>query len=167
MVNLPVLVLNLDYQPLNVCSVRRAMVLCLHNKAEIMENGMGEIRTVTTVLPIPSVIRILHLVHRPWREKRLTRFEIFNRDHFTCQYCGRRTGELTIDHIIPRHRGGQHLWENVASACVRCNRHKAGQLPWEAGMKLINHPTIPPGHFHVPRSYLESYPQWLKFLPGQ
>lgn len=164
MVDLPVLVLNSDYRPLHISTVRRAVVLMLKGKAEIMENGVGEIHTPSFTLPIPSVIRLLFFVHLPHKEKRITRFEVFNRDRFTCQYCGKQTLDLTLDHIVPRHRGGEHRWENVVSACIPCNRKKAGRTPWEAGMKLLRHPQPPPHHFAIPYFLLQNQPQWHKFL---
>jgi len=159
------LVLNQDYQPLNISPVRRAVILVLRGKAEIVENGSGEIHTPSLTLPLPSVIRLLYYIYVPKRQRKFTRFEIFNRDKFTCQYCGRRTSDLTLDHVVPRHRGGAHSWENVVSACIPCNRRKAGRTPEEAGMKLIRRPQAPPATFTIPYHYIESFPQWLRFLP--
>ena len=168
MVNLPVLVLNQSYEPLNVCRVRRAVVLLYQNKAEMLENGSGFIHTPGREFPVPSVIRLASLIKRPHqRERRLTRLEVFNRDRYTCQYCGKETRQLTLDHVIPRYRNGQHTWENVVSACVSCNRRKAGRTPQEAGMRLICQPSRPRGnglsyifsHYSKPRS------EWQKYLP--
>src|SRR3989338_8600869 len=125
-INLPVLVLNQSYEPLNICRVRRAVVLIYENKAEMLENGSGYLHTANFDFPVPSVIRLAVMVRRPPRtDRKLTRFEIFKRDRYTCQYCGKETRQLTLDHVIPRYRGGQHTWENVVSACVPCNRRKA------------------------------------------
>ena len=166
MVNgLSVLVLNQNYQALNICRLRRAVLLLLMDKAEMVENGVGEIRTPTAIFPIPSIIRLHMLVRRPPVVKRLTRFEVFNRDHYACQYCGRETRELTLDHVIPRHQGGGHEWENVVSACIPCNHKKAGKTPREAGMRLHQRPYAPPSFFTVPYQYLRANQQWLKFLP--
>jgi 5-methylcytosine-specific restriction endonuclease McrA len=105
-------------------------------------------------------------VKRPRPEKKLTRIEVLRRDEYTCQYCGRQTRELTLDHVIPRHQGGRHVWENVVSACILCNNRKAGRTPKEAGMKLIRQPFIPriSGYF-VPLDYLRRHSEWQKFLP--
>ncbi len=133
MFNSPVLVLNQSYEPLNVCRVRRAIVLIYQEKAEMLENGAGFIHTVNRDFPIPSVIRLATMARRPYRaDRRMTRLEIFRRDKFTCQYCGREFRQLTLDHVIPRSRGGQHTWENVVSACASCNRKKAGRTPNES-----------------------------------
>ncbi|MFC2010557.1 HNH endonuclease [Chloroflexota bacterium] len=168
MINLPVLVLNQSYEPLNICRVRRAIVLIYQNKAEMLENGSGFIHSTNHEFPVPSVIRLESLVRRPLRiDRKLTRLEIFRRDHYTCQYCGKETRHLTLDHVIPRYRSGQHTWENIVSACMQCNRHKAGRTPKEAGMKLINQPTRPrvTGLFYVPAHYNEIQSEWQKYLP--
>jgi len=160
-----VLVLNQDYQPVNVCRVRRAVVLLLRGKAEMVQDGLGEIHSADCALPIPSVIHLTYMVRRPYLDKKLTRIEVFNRDHYTCQYCGKKTNELTLDHVIPRHRGGEHAWENVVSCCPPCNHHKAGRSPWEAGMPLLGKPRKPKvGGFRVPYQYLKAYSEWQRFL---
>ncbi len=167
MVNQPVLVLNQNYEPLNICRVRRAVVLLYYSKAEMLENGTGFIHSVSCNFPVPSVIRLAYMIKRPRPQRKLTRLEVFNRDQYTCQYCGKQTHQITLDHVIPRYRGGEHVWENVVSACIPCNRRKAGKSPNEAGMKLIRQPTPPRGgvSFYIPRSYLQTWEQWQKYLP--
>ena len=168
MINLPVLVLNQNYEPLNVCQARRAVVLVYHGKAEMLENGSGFIRSVNHVLPLPSVIRLAYLIKRPRPRPKLTRVEIFNRDRYTCQYCGKETRQLTLDHVIPRYQGGEHTWENVVSACVRCNRRKAGRTPEQAEMRLLHPPFPPQGNilFYIPYHYLQTQSGWQKYLPN-
>jgi len=165
--NLPVLVLNQSYEPLNVCRVRRAVVLLDHGKAEMLENGSGFIHTTTHDFPLPSVIRLAYMIKRPRPQRKLTRLEIFHRDQFACQYCGKQTNQLTLDHVIPRYRGGEHLWENVVSACIPCNRRKAGRTPAEAGMRLLRPPALPRGDcfFYIPYRYRQTQSQWQKYLP--
>ena len=167
MIDLPVLVLNQNYEPLAVCRARRAVVLLYQGKAEMLENGVGFVHSAREIFALPSVIRIDRLIKRPRRERKLTRFEIFNRDHYTCMYCGKETRQLTLDHVIPRYRDGQHTWENVVSACVSCNRRKAGRTPQEAMMKLIHPPSRPSGSpfFNVPYHYLQTKEEWRKYLP--
>lgn len=168
MVNLPVLVLNQNYETLNICPVRRAIVLLFCGKAEAVENGAGQIRTVSEVFALPSVIRLTHMIKRLRFRRKMSRIEIFNRDGYTCQYCGKESHTLTLDHIIPRSRGGEHSWENVVSCCVRCNRHKAGHTPVESGMRLISTPQLPPPDgFRVPVHYLQNHNEWRKYIPGQ
>src|SRR5712691_4682701 len=111
-----VLVLNQNYEPLNVCNARRAFLLVHGGKAEVLEQRAGYIRSTSAAFPRPSVIRLIYLIKRPRPRVRLTRREVFIRDHFSCQYCGLKTRELTLDHIVPRHRGGMHSWDNLVSA---------------------------------------------------
>src|SRR5689334_20867491 len=115
--NTPVLVLNYNYEPLNICNARRALVLVLCGKAEVLEYKEEHFHSSRATLPCPSVIRLHYLIRRPRTSVKLSRREIFRRDNYICQYCGIQTHDLTIDHIIPRHRGGQHTWENLVSAC--------------------------------------------------
>ncbi len=166
MINFPVLVLNQSYEPIHICRVRRAVVLLYWDKAEMLENGSGFVHSASQDFPIPSVIRLARMVKRPRLERKLTRFEVFNRDHYTCQYCGQQTQHLTLDHIIPRYRGGQHTWENIVSACIPCNHHKAGRTPKEAGMKLIGEPSPPRDDrtFYIPYHYRQSRGEWQKYL---
>jgi len=164
--NSPVLVLNQNYEPLNICKVRRAIVLLLYGKAEVLENGQGNLHSVNNVLDIPSAIRLVYFVRHPRRQRKLTKIEIFNRDRYTCQYCGQEGKELTLDHVIPRRRGGEHSWENVVSACIPCNRRKAGRTPAEARMPLLHQPKPPSNDgFYVPYQYLRSHTEWQKYLP--
>ena len=168
MINLPVLVLNQSYEPLNICRVRRAIILLYQNKAEMLENGSGFIHSINYDFQVPSVIRLASMIRRPPRyERKLTRLEVFKRDQFTCQYCGKETRHLTLDHVVPRYRGGQHTWENVVSACVPCNRRKAGRTPREAGMKLIRRPFQPrvTSLFYIPAHYPYTRSEWQKYLP--
>ena len=168
MINLPVLVLNQNYEPLNICRVRRAVVLLYQKKAEMLVNGVGFIHSSSQAFPVPSVIRLPYLIKRPFRtERKLTRLEVFNRDKYTCQYCGKETRHLTLDHVIPRYRGGQHTWENVVSACTACNRRKAGKTPEEAGMKLRRTPGPPRiSHlFYIPTQYRQARDEWQPYIP--
>ncbi|MBI4496557.1 MAG: HNH endonuclease [Chloroflexi bacterium] len=165
-INLAVLVLNQNYEPLNVCTVRRAFILVDRGKAEVLEHNHASIRTPTHVYDVPSVIRLIYLIRRPRAQRRLSRREIFLRDRYTCQYCGRETRDLTIDHVVPRHRGGRHSWENLTSACKPCNHRKAGRTPDEARMKLLQEPQPPPAAgspFVYP--HLVSRQEWRKFIP--
>ena len=163
--NLPVLVVNQNYEPLNICGVRRAVVLLLGEKAQMLEDGRGAFHSATASFPIPSVIRLTHMVRRPVLTVRLARREVFWRDGYTCQYCGAPTRALTLDHVVPRVRGGSHSWENVVSACVPCNHRKAGRTPREAGMRLLKAPSVPratPYHLFLRHPVRD---EWRKFLP--
>jgi 5-methylcytosine-specific restriction endonuclease McrA len=162
-----VLVLNQNYEPLNVCNVRRALVLVLRGKAEIIENSARAIRSATQSIILPSVIRLVHLVRRPRPQVRLTRREIFARDNWQCVYCGKPSRDLTLDHVVPRHRGGRHTWENLVSACKACNHRKAGRTPQEARMHLPFEPARPRVSIYYPFfQYLGAREDWRKFVPG-
>ena len=170
--NEPVLVLNLNYEPVNICDVRRAVVLLGKGKAELLENGRGDIHTPSAAFTIPSVIRLGYMVKRPIAQRRLSRREIMVRDHYTCQYCGRIGRDLTLDHVIPRRARGPHTWENVVAACIPCNRRKAGRTPQEANMRLMSVPRAPrPNPYHIlqNRTVLDiwrEYVPWLQPSPA-
>lgn len=138
-----VLLLNADYEPLNVCDVRRAFRLVFGAKAEVIEYDHAEIRTPTAVLRAPSVIRLQYHIRKPRPRVRLSRREVFVRDDHTCQYCGHQTHDLTLDHVLPRHRGGAHSWDNLVAACKTCNHRKGGRVPEEARMRLLRSPFEP------------------------
>ncbi len=162
-----VLVLNQNYEPLNVCNVRRAIVLVLRGKAEVIESAREAIHSASAAFILPSVIRLVHMIRRPRPKVRLTRKEIFARDGWQCVYCGRQTRDLTLDHVLPRHRGGPHTWENLVSACKPCNHRKAGRTPQEARMAMIHQPHVPRvSIYHAFFPYLGTQEEWRKFVPG-
>lgn len=164
-INLPVLVLNQNYEPLNVCRVRRAMVLLIRGKAEVIENGRGTMRSMEGIFDIPSVIRVVYFIKRPLLQRKMTKLEVFSRDKYICQYCGKLIKEPTIDHVIPKRAGGLHCWDNVVTACIPCNRKKAGRTPKEAGMPLLREPHQPSKkNYHIPFNYLHSHIEWNKYL---
>ncbi len=161
------LVLNQNYEPLNVCSVRRAFVMVYRGKAEVLEDADESIHGVGRLFQLPSVIRLGRYVRRPQPRPRLTRQEVFSRDQQRCQYCGRNDTNLTLDHVQPRHRGGRHEWGNVVAACMRCNHRKAGHTPREAGMRLLMEPVRPVvSHTTMFGHYLDRYREWHPFLAG-
>lgn len=166
MLNRPVLVLNQSYEPLNVCRARRAVVLVIGGKAEMVENGSGFIHSTSGLFPLPSVIRLFYMIKRPRPQPKLTRAEVFNRDRYICQYCRKEGHQLTLDHVIPRHLGGEHTWENLVSACSSCNRRKAGKTPRQAGMKLLRNPITPRfnNYCGIPYQLLQTQQQWRKYL---
>jgi 5-methylcytosine-specific restriction endonuclease McrA len=143
MINAAVLVLNQNYEPLNVCDIRRAFVLLGSEKAELLERNHQVIHTPTMAIRAPSVIRLQYHVKRPRPRVKLSRREVFSRDRHTCQYCGKISGDLTIDHVTPKHRGGRHEWENLVAACRACNHRKGSKTLPEARMKLLREPRAP------------------------
>jgi 5-methylcytosine-specific restriction endonuclease McrA len=142
-----VLVLNASYEPINVCTVRRATVLVLKSRAEVIENGGGALHSERLVFMRPCVIRVMRYVRIPRdvHRRKITRKAVLARDAWTCQYCGREShAGLTVDHVIPRSRGGESVWENIVASCGPCNRKKGNRLPREAAMQPRKRPR-PPG----------------------
>ena len=161
-----VLVLNRLWQAINVCTVERAFTLLYSGHAEVVIEDEGDfqtfdfhewrefsrghhgedvVHTVSFNIRVPRVILLLFFDRLPHKEVKFTRHNIFERDHNTCQYCGKRFDrrELNLDHIIPRDRGGTTTWENIVCACIPCNTRKANRTPTEAGMHLIKKPKRP------------------------
>lgn len=138
------LVLNATYEPINVCTVRRAVVLLLKEKAELVEHAARELHSATAVMARPVVIRLLSYVRIPrdTHRRKITRRAVFARDDWTCQYCGSRSN-LTVDHVVPRSKGGSSNWENIVASCAPCNRRKGNALPRQAGMRLSRQPGTP------------------------
>jgi len=163
----PVLVLNANFEPINVCSTRRAVGLILTDKAAMVVNGRGHIHTINQLLPRPSVIRLENMIHRPHPRVKLTRREVFRRDNYTCQYCGRRDTTLTVDHILPKHLGGKHVWTNVVAACPGCNHRKGGRRLEEVQMSLLHIPKEPPASaVYMYGRHLEENGEWEPYITG-
>jgi 5-methylcytosine-specific restriction endonuclease McrA len=161
-----VLVLNASYEPLNITSWRRAVILLIKGKAEQVEhNG----RFIYADVPLPTVIRLRHYVRVPYKEIALTRRNILHRDTHSCQYCGATGDELTLDHVLPRSRGGEDSWENIVTACVRCNVRKGNRTPKEAGMPLKILPYKPySGLYFEVTKHIKSgtNEEWQKYVIG-
>ncbi|MDQ3178243.1 MAG: HNH endonuclease [Actinomycetota bacterium] len=147
------LVLNVTYEPLGVVASLRALCLVIAAKAEVVEEDERPVLSVDHAYPRPLVVKLRYMVHVPYRHATaLSRRAVFVRDDHTCQYCGRHAD--SIDHVLPRSRGGEHIWENVAAACRRCNTVKRDRTPDEAGMRLAR-------PCHAPR-----HASWVSFCPG-
>ena len=139
-----VLVLNASYEPLNVCSVRRAHVLVYKGKAEVLEALERPLRTATDTYPWPHVIRLVTFVRVPRAaQRKISRRALFARDNWRCVYCGTSGGRLTLDHVVPRSRGGDSVWENVVTSCAPCNLRKGNRLLEEVAMELHSLPRAP------------------------
>ncbi|MCL5610974.1 MAG: HNH endonuclease [Chloroflexi bacterium] len=163
----PVLVLNANFEPINICSTRRAIGLVMVGKAAMVANGRGYIHTVKELIPRPSVIRLDIQIHRPRPHIKLTRREVFRRDNYTCQYCGRRDRGLTVDHVQPKHQGGQHIWTNVVAACPPCNHRKGGHSPEEVHMLLLHVPKEPPANAtYMFARHLDDNDDWAQYIKG-
>ena len=158
------LVLNASYQPLSVVSARRATCLILADKADLIEDDGAVIRSASITVPSPSVIRLRYMVKVPYvRRSALSRRAVFARDDYRCQYCGQRAD--SIDHVLPRSRGGPHTWENVAAACRPCNLTKRDRTPDEAGMRLARPCRAPRATAWVVVSVSGVPETWRAYLP--
>lgn len=187
-----VLVLNRLWQPVHVCGARRALGLLFIDHAHVVDTDEGSgyslhdlgswldhsrshggrdvVHTVSAKVRIPAVIVLREYDRLPLREIRFSRQSVFERDRFTCQYCGNRfeTRDLNLDHVIPRDKGGKTTWENVVCSCIRCNTRKANKLPAQAGMFPLNEPKRPRWRpFFDPRATASrSHSSWTPFLGG-
>ncbi len=164
----PVLVLNASYEPINVCAARRAIVLVLKGVAMTEEENGHFLHAARVAMRVPSVIRLLEYRRIPHQSRALSRKNILLRDRNTCQYCSTTlpSGELTLDHVIPRSRGGLSTWENLVACCHPCNRRKGNQLPHEANMKPAREPRAFNLHTsrHIMRLMGHSDDKWRKYL---
>lgn len=163
-----VLILNASFEPLHVCSVKRAIQLLMTDVAVRVEDADSVLRTPTRAVPVPSVIRLARYVRRPIRQKvAFNRRNLFRRDDHRCQYCGRRGSDLTLDHVIPRSKGGPTSWENVVACCRPCNARKRDRTPEQAGMALARAPKAPRFVFSSAYGLLQDVdPIWKNYLPG-
>lgn len=139
------LVLSQSFEPIKIVSWQRAITLLFLNKAEVIEEYDRNIKTTSIVIKIPAVVRLLNAFRWHRKATKFSRINVYGRDAFACQYCGRRQpiSDLTYDHVIPRSRGGRTAWTNIVTACMDCNRYKANRTPEQAGMKLIKQPVQP------------------------
>lgn len=138
-----VLVLNQNYEPMTVTNAKKAIILLYLGKAELVEKNNAVVHSVRNSMPLPSIVRLTRYINVPRKRIILSRKNIIKRDNHQCQYCGHRNGPVTIDHVIPRDRGGEDTWENLVCACVRCNNKKGNRTPEEAKMKLARKPQRP------------------------
>jgi 5-methylcytosine-specific restriction endonuclease McrA len=160
-----VLVLNQNYEPLSVCSARRAIVLLFLGKAEMIETYDGiKIRSISRSFPMPSVVRLDRYIKAPRKRILLTRKNVLIRDGHTCCYCGAVKGPMTVDHIIPKNMGGADTWENLACACDRCNNMKGNRPLMQAGMKLLRKPTRPNHITYIQRFVGVTDNRWKQYL---
>lgn len=162
--NQRVLVLNQDYSPMSVCTAQRAFLLIYLKKAELLNSATDQfLRTVTKSFPMPSVIRINNYISVPYKGVVMTRHNIFKRDNQQCQYCGTKK-DLTIDHVIPRSKGGRSTWKNLVTACKQCNTKKGDFSPQEADMKLQTQPYKPSYIMFIRESSGYVQDEWRPYL---
>ena len=159
-----VLILNQDFSAIAVCTVTKAFLLVYLEKAELVSKANGSVlRTVSTVYPVPSVIRLQRYVKVPYYGIALSRHNVLRRDNFLCQYCG-TSRNLTLDHLLPRSRGGENSWYNIVTACSRCNSRKGDRTPEEAGLKLLRNPSRPSLYTFLQQHLNDSNQDWQMYL---
>ncbi|MBI3404224.1 MAG: HNH endonuclease [Acidobacteria bacterium] len=164
----PVLVLNATFEPINVTAVRRAVALVLKGVAQAEEHNHRELHSAREAIAVPSVIRLLAYRHIPQQTRALSRKNILLRDRNTCQFCGQifPSSELTLDHVMPRSRGGHSSWENLVACCYQCNNRKGDRTPEEAGLRLARRPR--PFTLHTSRQLMRLIgrqdEKWRKYL---
>ncbi|HNP88715.1 MAG: HNH endonuclease [Chloroflexi bacterium SZAS-1] len=164
-----VLVLNASYEPLRIVPVRRAIVLLLQEKAELVEAAAERMRAPGVAYAVPLVVRLVRYVAIPrGRKLPCARRLVITRDRETCQYCGAQPGRahLTLDHVVPRAQGGVTSWENVVAACAACNHRKANRTPAQAGMTLRAQPRQPVYVAFALLGTLERHAVWQKYAYG-
>jgi 5-methylcytosine-specific restriction endonuclease McrA len=159
-----VLILNQNYEPLSICGARKAIVLLYMGKVEVIERSDREVHSVNTTLPLPSIVRLSRLIHIPRKRILLSRSNIIKRDNHRCQYCGTDKNPFTVDHVIPRDRGGLDTWENLVCACINCNSKKRNRTPQEAGMMLLRRPRKPGYLFFIQTLVRIPDERWKPYL---
>lgn len=164
-VNSRVLLLNQNYEPLCICTARRALVMAFSGVVQVVEKheSLG-VRTVSAVFCLPTVIRLERYVRRPSRRALLNRKNLLTRDGHRCQYCNKNVPNLTIDHIVPRRFGGEDTWENLVTACAPCNSKKGHRTPEQAGLKLLRRPKRPDQISFIRQSARGVHNSWRPYL---
>lgn len=157
------LILNASYEPLCIVSPRRALLLTLNNKAELLHASEGVFRSEKATFEVPSVVRLLHYVKVPFHAgMAVSKRAVFMRDGQRCQYCN--GAAESIDHVIPKSRGGTHTWENVVAACRSCNSRKRDRLLEETSFVLKQLPARPRQRVWLLASVEKSNPDWVKYI---
>lgn len=160
-----VLVLNASYEAINICNVKRAIKMIVKGVAHAEEESDKLIRSPSMSMNVPLVVRLIEYVYIPHKSVRFSRKNVFLRDRYSCQYCHKRfpASDLTLDHVIPVSRGGKTTWDNIVTACKKCNRRKGGRTPKEAQMPNP-HPKAPPVYLHIIRQLKTYHQSWKKYL---
>ena len=164
LLNRRVLVLNQNYQPLTITKTKRAVSLILHQKVEILEKYNEEIHSIDFAIKLPSVIRLTRYINYYPKLIPLTRKNLLRRDLYICQYCGIKNKPMTLDHIIPKQRGGKETWENLVAACTKCNHKKSNRTPKESNMPLMRIPKKPSMLTYFQQSVREKQKSWKPYL---
>tara|TARA_Y100001970_G_scaffold293620_1_gene441737 strand:- start:2412 stop:2948 length:537 start_codon:yes stop_codon:yes gene_type:complete len=158
-----VLLLNSSYEPINIIYVKKAIVMYFLDKVEVVSQTNNYIRSVNIKFPIPDIIKLKKYIYIKYDSIPLTRRNIIKRDHCTCQYCGKKYNDITIDHILPKDKGGKDIWTNLVAACKKCNLIKGNKLLKDTNMNLIKRPTKPSNLFYLQNSGKENK-SWHPYL---
>ncbi|MGD8978465.1 MAG: HNH endonuclease [candidate division WOR-3 bacterium] len=165
MLQLPVLLLNQNYEPLTILKLKRAITLVILGKVDTVENENGRlIHAISLAYRVPSVIRLKYFVKIRRKEISLTKKNVIKRDGHQCQYCGRRTGLMTADHVLPKASGGEESWENLVCACHECNNRKGDRNLKQSGMHLLKKPKRPSYFTFVLNEFGQPNAKWRPFL---
>ena len=162
--NKKVLLLNQSYQPLMTLGAKRAIILSFTDKVEVLERYLDEIRSINLSIYIPSVIRLKDYVKLNQKKIPLSRKNILKRDNHICQYCNSKSKFMTIDHVIPKDKGGRDSWENLVAACVPCNTKKGNKLLKDIDMILLKKPKAPSFLFNIQSELSNSQDSWKPYL---
>ena len=162
--NRKVLVLNQSYEPLMVINAKRAIVLIIKEKVKMLEKYSENIRSAQNSFDLPSVIRLNFYVHLKYKDIVLNRRNILNRDDYRCQYCAKQATPLTLDHIVPKNKGGKDSWENLVAACSKCNTRKGDTLLKHMDMKLLKKPRKPSKLFQLQTYVNKKQDNWKQYL---
>ena len=162
--NRKVLVLNQSYEPLMVINAKRAIVLIIKEKVKMLEKYSENIRSAQNSFDLPSVIRLNFYVHLKYKDIVLNRRNIIKRDDYRCQYCAKQATPLTLDHIVPKNKGGKDSWENLVAACSKCNTRKGDTLLKHMDMKLLKKPRKPSKLFQLQTYVNEKQDNWKQYL---
>ena len=162
--NKKVLLLNQSYQPLMTVGVKRAIILSFTDKVEVLERYAEQVRSINLSIFIPSVIRLKDYVRFNQKRIPLSRKNILKRDDHVCQYCNTKSNFMTIDHIVPKDKGGKDSWENLVAACVLCNTKKGNKLLQDISIKLLKKPKIPSILFNLQRDLSNAQNSWKPYL---
>lgn len=159
------MVLNQIYEPLTICSAQKAIVLLYLTKAEMIAERKDKlIHSAHSTHACPSVIKLNSFKRNPFRYLEISRRNVLKRDNYTCQYCGSKSASITIDHVLPKSRGGGDTWENLVAACFKCNNIKGDKTPIEAGMKLLQKPYKPNYFTFMTNSLGKDDANWRQFM---
>ena len=164
LLNSVVLVLNANYSPMTVCTAKRAISLYFLNKIDVLSNYNEKVHSPSTSLDLPSIIKIKTYIKNNSMAVEISRKNVLVRDNYTCQYCKKKSKSLTVDHVVPKFRGGQDSWENLVAACKNCNQIKGEHTPEEARMPLIRKPKRPNRIHYFQRLVKKKQADWRPYL---